>query len=161
MHCDGTSITLVGRSAAMHVAYHEVSPKYFATLETPIIRGREFDATDAVGTEPVMVINRSAARRIWGSDDPFTTPVIYGDKSRRVIGIVEDARYEDVEREPSRRFSFRRFRPSQSRCVVCADERAWPSSPADISGVRRGRGHAMGTSARSRTGCAMQWRAAD
>jgi predicted permease len=146
MHCDGTSITLAGRSAAMHVAYHEVSPKYFATLKTLVIRGREFDATDGVGTEPVMVINRSAARRIWGSDDPFTTPVVY-DKTRRVIGIVEDARYEDVEREPEPAIFLPALPTPRTRGVLLVRTSA-PGrvAPADIRlAVRRaGRGHAMG-----------------
>ncbi len=44
-----------------------------------------------------MVINRAAARLIWGNDDPLTTPVVGSAGSTRVIGVVEDARYEDVE----------------------------------------------------------------
>ncbi len=147
MHCDGTSITLAGRSDAMHVAYHEVSPRYFAALETPVIRGREFEPTDGVGTEQVMVINRSAARRIWGSDDPFTTPVVFGDKTRRVIGIVEDARYEDVEREPEPAIFLPALPTPRSRGVLFVRASA-PGrvAPADIRlAVRRARrGHAMG-----------------
>ena len=147
MHCDGTSITLAGRSDAMHVAYHEVSPKYFAALKTPVIRGREFEATDGAGSDPVMVINRSAARRIWGSDDPFTTPVVFGDKTRRVIGIVEDARYEDIEREPEPAIFLPALPAPRSRGVLLVRTSA-PGrvAPADIRlAVRRsGRGHAMG-----------------
>jgi predicted permease len=147
MHCDGTGITLAGRTDAAHVGYHEVSPNYFATLKTPIIRGREFDANDGVGTEPVMIINRSAARRIWGADDPFTTPVVYGDNTRRVVGIVEDARYEDIEREPEPAIYLPAIQTRLSRGVLfvrTAD--AGSLAPADIrSAVRRAsRGHAMG-----------------
>lgn len=148
VHCDGTGITLAGRSEAMHVSYHEVSPNYFATLETPIIRGREFVATDAVGTEPV-IINRSAARRVWGSDDPFTTPVVFGANSRRVVGIVEDARYEDVEREPEPAIYLPAIQTRLSRGVLFARVGGGGTggvAPADIRlAVRRaGRGHAMG-----------------
>jgi predicted permease len=147
MHCDGTGITLAGRTDAAHVGYHEVSPNYFATLKTPIIRGREFDANDGVGTEPVMIINRSAARRIWGADDPFTTPVVYGDKTRRVVGIVEDARYEDIEREPEPAIYLPAIQTRLSRGVLFVRTAGAGSfAPADIrSAVRRAsRGHAMG-----------------
>ena len=147
MHCDGTSITLAGRSDAMHVAYHEVSPNYFAALGTPLLRGREFAVTDVVESEPVMVINRAAARRVWGSDDPFTTPVVFGDKSRRVVGIVEDARYEDVEREPEPAIFLPAIQTRLNRgALFVRAGGAGSIAPADIRlAVRRaGRGHAMG-----------------
>jgi predicted permease len=147
MHCDGTSITLAGRSDAMHVAYHEVSANYFNTLKTPVIRGREFDATDGPETESVMVINRAAARRIWRPDDPLMTPVVSGDRSRRVIGIVEDARYEDVERAPEPAIFLPAVQTRLGRGVLFVrTESAGTVTAADIrSAVRRaGRGHAMG-----------------
>jgi putative ABC transport system permease protein len=146
-HCDGTSITPAGHAEAMHVRYHEVSANYFSTLKTPILRGREFDATDAVGTEPVMVINRAAARRIWGSDDPLTTPVVYGDRTRRVVGIVEDARYEDVERAPEPAIFLPAAQTRLGRGVLFVRT----TSSAGVTGIdiksavrRAGRGHAMG-----------------
>ena len=147
MHCDGTSITLAGRTEAMHVSYHEVSPRYFATLKTPIIRGREFDATDNVESEPVMVINRSAAKRVWGSEDPFTTPIVNGDRTRRVVGIVEDARYEDVERDPEPAIFLPAIQTKLSRGVLFVRTAGQGSlSATDIrSAVRRAaRGHALG-----------------
>ena len=147
VHCDGTSITPAGHSTAMHVSYHEVSANYFKTIKTPLIRGREFDATDGAETEPVMVINRSAARRIWGSDDPLTTPVVYGAKTRRVVGIVEDARYEDVERAPEPAIYLPAVQTRLSRGVLFIRAGAPGAiTAADVrSAVRRvGRGHAIG-----------------
>jgi hypothetical protein len=98
LHCDGTSIAPLGHPVAMHTSYIEVSPGYFATVRTPMWRGREFSEADIANEEPVMLINREAARKIWGGDDPLQTPADFGDRLRRVIGIVDDARYENLER---------------------------------------------------------------
>ena len=44
-----------------------------------------------------MIINETAARTIWGSVDPLTTPIEWDTNVVRVVGIVGDARYEDLE----------------------------------------------------------------
>jgi len=144
IHCDGTSIAPLGHPVAMHTSYIEVSPNYFATIRTPVWRGREFSEADIANGEAVMLINREAARRIWGSDDPLRTPADFGDRLRRVIGIVDDARYENLERpiEPAIYMPATR----QSRGVLLVRV-AHPGVQvaADIrAAVRRaGRGHAM------------------
>jgi hypothetical protein len=128
----------------MHTLYVEVSPGYFATIRTPIWRGREFSDADLANNEPVLLINREAARRIWGSDDPLTTPANFGDRVRRVIGIVDDARYEDPERTPEPAIYMPASRLGRGVLFVRA---AHPGAPiaGDIrAAVRRAsRGHAM------------------
>src|SRR5205085_3748490 len=74
-HCDGTTITPVGHGGAGRVAYRRVSPTYFRVLGTPLIRGRFFTEDEVALRRRVAIINRSAAREIWGTDDPLTTPI--------------------------------------------------------------------------------------
>jgi predicted permease len=74
-----------------------VSPNYFATIGTPILRGRAFRADDdRVDGEPLAIINASMAAMLWPTGDaigqciqvaprdPATTPC------RRIIGIAAD-----------------------------------------------------------------------
>ena len=44
-----------------------VSPDYFATLQIPVHDGRTFNAADRVGTEPVALVSRTLAARLWPS----------------------------------------------------------------------------------------------
>jgi predicted permease len=44
-----------------------VSTDYFSVLGVPIVAGRSFEAADAAGSRPVVVISAEAARRFWGS----------------------------------------------------------------------------------------------
>jgi putative ABC transport system permease protein len=96
-HCEGTDIRVAGHSEQAHVSFHVVTPGYFATLGIPVIRGRDASPLDRPETQPVMVINATAARTIWGNDDPLTTPVPRGNRSITVVGVAGDVRYEDVE----------------------------------------------------------------
>ena len=99
-HCEGTGIRVRGHAEDAHVAYHVISSDYFRTLRVPLIRGRAFDDRDRRGSPQVMIINETAARTIWGSADPLTTPVEYDTTAVYVVGIVGDARYEDLEARP-------------------------------------------------------------
>jgi predicted permease len=90
-----------------HMAYNAVGPGYFRTMETHILKGREFEENER--NPNVCVLNQSAAdylfplqQAIGGyvrSKDPkeFPEPV-----SCRIIGIAEDAKFASL-REPSPR----------------------------------------------------------
>jgi putative ABC transport system permease protein len=46
-----------------------VSPSYFATMGTRIIRGRGFSENDRPGSPPVVVISQGMAKKIWPTAD--------------------------------------------------------------------------------------------
>ena len=48
-----------------------VDTGYFRTMRIPLIRGRGFGAADARGAVPVVVVNRTLARMVWGDADPI------------------------------------------------------------------------------------------
>lgn len=142
-HCDGTSITAVGHGGTTPVAYRRVSPTYFQVLGTPLIRGRFFTEADVAQRRQVAIINRSAAREIWGADDPLTTPIAGAPSQIDVVGIVEDARYGDLERpaEPALYVPFRGARGGLF-VRVSGDPASFAASIRDA--VRAsGPGHAM------------------
>jgi predicted permease len=144
MHCEGTSITPDGHVGAAHVMIVAVSPEYFSTLGTPVVRGREFARTDGSPAPPVAIINRAAARTIWGSDDPLVTPVRNGERSTQIVGIVEDARYSDLER-PAEPAIFVLFRGSRGVLFIRGDGDPAALIPGVRKAIRRaGAGHATG-----------------
>ena len=117
-HCEGTDIRVAGHSEQAHVSFHVVTPGYFATLGIPIVRGREVSPLDRPETQPVMVINSTAARTIWGTDDPLTTPVPRDDRAINVVGIAGDVRYEDIESEPKPAIFFPVTQMNRSRAML-------------------------------------------
>jgi len=130
-HCEGTDIRVAGHSEQAHVSFHVVSPGYFATLGIPIVRGREVSRLDRPETPPVMVINSTAARTIWGTDDPLTTPVPRGERAIAVVGVAGDVRYEDVESEPKPAIFFPVAQMNRSRGMLFVRTAGDPASLAN------------------------------
>jgi predicted permease len=97
-NCDGTSIQIAGQVGSSHLGLHMVSPEYFRTMRVPLLRGRVFEPQDRAGSERVAIINETAAKQIWAGADPLRSPIVWGDASIRVVGIVGDMRFEDIER---------------------------------------------------------------
>jgi predicted permease len=84
----------------------EVSPDFFKTFGTPLLRGRFFSAADVIGAPPVALINEAMARRFWPGDDPVGRKFKIGpqDADRpwyTVVGVVADIRRQGLERVPS------------------------------------------------------------
>jgi predicted permease len=73
-----------------------VSPSYFATTGTRIVRGRGIALTDRAGAAPVVVVSRSAARTIWGTEDVLGKCLKVGADTapcREVVGLAHDMRW--------------------------------------------------------------------
>jgi predicted permease len=84
------------RAGRQHIYFNIVAPKFFATLRTPILRGREFLDADRDGAPRVAVINESAARRLWPGADALGRRFHWGGESGpllEVVGIAHDANY--------------------------------------------------------------------
>jgi putative ABC transport system permease protein len=73
-----------------------VSPGYFATLGIPLLRGRDFSARETADDQsPVVILSATAARRLWGGEEPVGKRVILdwmNPVPREVIGVVGDLR---------------------------------------------------------------------
>ncbi len=77
-----------------------VTPDYFRAMGIPLRRGRLLSGSDRQGSPPVVVINETAAGRLWPGDDPlgheFTLGTRLGQGADRaggaVVGVVADVR---------------------------------------------------------------------
>ncbi|HEX5421536.1 MAG TPA: ABC transporter permease [Gammaproteobacteria bacterium] len=86
-----------------------VSPGYFAALGIPLLRGREFTASDAAGAPGVVIINEAMARKFWPHGDALGAQLRIGrgmgpqfekDPTREIVGIVGNVRDTALERQP-------------------------------------------------------------
>jgi predicted permease len=96
-------ITVDGHDASERLvaSWNRVSPGYFETVGTPIVRGRAFDERDTAEAPPVAVVSRAFAQRFFGEADPigrrlgFADPKGQGARDVEIVGIVGDAKYQD------------------------------------------------------------------
>src|SRR5262249_51356313 len=79
---------------------------YFATLETRLLAGRDFDATDVPGSGRKAIVNDAMARRFYGDASPlgktFRTKI--GDAVSdpyTIVGVVENGKYIRLREDAS------------------------------------------------------------
>jgi len=104
---DATMIRIPGRDpkkeARPYVNYMFASPGYFATVRTPLLRGREFADTDTLDAPPVTIVNRAMADALWPGEEAVgkqvgvLTPTI---PLRTVIAVVANVKQSSLKEKP-------------------------------------------------------------
>ncbi len=81
-----------------------VSSDYFATLGIPIVAGRPIDDQDRKGSELVVVVNETMARKFWGAQSPLDRTVTVNGNPARVVGVAKDGKYFMLAEVPQPHF---------------------------------------------------------
>jgi len=81
--------------------YTVVTPDYFATLQIPLLQGRQLNAQDKLDAPLVIVINDTLAARIWPGENPIGKRLRVGfeEKPREVIGVVGTIKQSTLDAE--------------------------------------------------------------
>jgi predicted permease len=74
-----------------------VSAGYFETMGSEIVQGRAFRDDDRAGGAAVAVVNEAFVRRFWPGRDPVGRSVSQGQAAARVIGVVRDGKYRNLD----------------------------------------------------------------
>ena len=79
-------------SRASGVALSRVTPDYFATLDLPIIRGRNFTIEEAKAEAPVLIVSESFAKQFWPGQDPLRHHLKISETNTeaQIVGVVKD-----------------------------------------------------------------------
>ena len=82
-----------------------VTPDYFRVLDIPLLRGRPFTNADRAGTPPVALIDETAARKLWPSEDAIGQRIryVWNHDWITVVGVVGDVKRDSLSgsAEPS------------------------------------------------------------
>lgn len=76
---------------------------HFQVLQVPLLRGRAFSDRDTADGQRVAIINETAAKTHWPSEDPLGKRFTFGDPAddsrwTTIVGIVADTRRAGVDR---------------------------------------------------------------
>lgn len=87
------------------VEFRRAMHDYFTTMGIPIKRGRGFTAEDGPNAAPVVVVNETMARKVFGTDDPIGQHVRMGPNPSgpwsTVVGVIGDIRHAGLEETPA------------------------------------------------------------
>jgi putative ABC transport system permease protein len=105
-----------------------VLPDYFRTLGAPMLKGRDFSASDTVAGLPVVVINKTMADELWPGENPIGREIqmrLFNDSPRQVVGVVADVRHSAGQQGRQRQayVPFSQVRSIQSGVVAHGLER--------------------------------------
>ncbi len=76
--------------------WNVIGPGYFATMGTPLLRGREFTPQDEANTTPVAIVNEEFARRMFPGENAVGKRIrSWRDENllREIVGVVGNVRY--------------------------------------------------------------------
>jgi predicted permease len=90
-----------------------IDPGYFPTLGLPILRGRNFDATDTPASGRKLIIDERMANAIWPGEDPIGKTIYRGRAANRsaeesarteIIGVVPTVALDGIQDTPGNQF---------------------------------------------------------
>jgi putative ABC transport system permease protein len=103
-------IAIEGRPAQSLAEQPEVdvriaSTGYLRTMGIPILRGRDFNESDAPNSPAVILVSDSMAKRFWPNEDPIgkrLTLSFFPGVVREIVGVVGDVKMDGLTQvEPS------------------------------------------------------------
>jgi predicted permease len=122
------SVEVPGGAGERRVLRNAVMPGWFATYDTPILEGRDFDATDNADGEPVMIVNSTFARMFA----PGQSPIGRVFAGRRVVAIAGNQVIHGGFKENGQPRSLRDDAPPTVYLPLSQPERLRPPDAADL-----------------------------
>jgi predicted permease len=98
--------------------YTIISPGYFSSIGTPVLRGRDFIESDTADSLPVGIVNVTMEKKFWPSQGALGKQV--GPRSSRfplltIVGVVPDVKHISLREE------------TVSEMYVVYTQKQWPS----------------------------------
>jgi predicted permease len=109
-YVDGDPIPEPGKEIESNI--RTVSDDYFKTLGVPLLAGRTFDARDKADTQPVVIIGKTIADRVFAGRDPVGKRLRYPSVQVDpilIVGVVGDVKITGLDEaiKPVLYYSFR------------------------------------------------------
>lgn len=90
-------------NSSLQVHVNNVGPRYFDTMGIPIVLGRGPNERDTADAPRAVFINEAVVKEAFREGSPLGKTIhLWGEDEppAEVVGVVADARYTDVRREP-------------------------------------------------------------
>ncbi|HEX8456905.1 MAG TPA: ABC transporter permease [Pyrinomonadaceae bacterium] len=118
-----------------------VTPKYFETIRTPLVAGRDFTERDDADAPPVVIVNQEFARRFYGgSDEALGKRFRFaqaGSPLMQIVGIAKDGRYRSLYEDQQIYLFLPVYQHPRTAVTLLASARSAGDVQGVVEGVRR------------------------
>jgi putative ABC transport system permease protein len=93
----------IAKEAEPLTEYHVATPRYFQSMDIPLLSGRDFSEADTKKSPNVVVINEEFARRHFGSENPLGHRLKLQGQERdplQIVGVVGNVRHLGLDEQP-------------------------------------------------------------
>jgi len=115
---------------ALDMYYMSVAPKFFGTLQIPIVMGRDFNERDVANPEGSAIINETAAKKYWPNENPIGQRLgqnLEDSGKTEIIGVIRDTKYDTV-RDAAPATMYTPIRPGTRSLTVMVRTAGEPAS---------------------------------
>ena len=104
--CDENTLEVQGyrqtRNENMQATWEPVLPGFFATMQKPLLIGREFTPSDSVGAPKVVIVNETLVKRFFGGRNPIGRHLGFLDpQAMEIIGVARDVNWNHLKAKPT------------------------------------------------------------
>lgn len=117
-----------------------VTPQYFATLQTPLVLGRDFTERDDAKAPPVVIVNQEFAHRFYGSEQNAMGKRFRfeaGTPLMEIVGIAKTGRYGTLYEEPKTYFFLPVYQHTRAQMTLLLSAQSAGAMVAMIENARR------------------------
>jgi predicted permease len=104
------------------VYINDVGPQYFATMQIPIVAGREFTPADRLGAAATAVVSEAMARRMWPNENAvgkrFSQTGTSDGPWFEIVGVARDVKFASLSERPSNFVYFPSFQRYHEDAVI-------------------------------------------
>jgi predicted permease len=112
--------------------YHNlVGPRFFETMEIPLLAGRDVEPGDDERAPRRVVISESLARRYFAGEDPLGRQIVLLGKAATIIGVVKDVRYTTLRADAP----LLTYLPYRQKTMASADTLLIRTAPAQADAL--------------------------
>ena len=101
---------LAGPDGFPRTHWDVVGPRYFSTIGTALVSGRDFSVQDAAGSQNVVVINEEMARQFFAGTNPIGRRLFWGAtgqvKGLEIVAVARDVKHSGPRDERQLRVYF-------------------------------------------------------
>ncbi len=118
-----------------------IVPKYFETVRTPLVMGRDFSERDTDAAPRVVIINQELARQFYGSEEnALGKQIRFWDSKNplmEIVGIAKNGRYRNLYEDPQPYMFLPHYQHQQSQMTLLVSANSASNLNAIAESVRR------------------------